>query len=60
MVSQRDHEELERAAELLLDVIARHRGEDLRALTILSNAVQDIRVGARYLPAFRRMPTPAA
>lgn len=52
MVSQEDQEQLERAAELLLDVIARHRGEDLRAVTIFHDAIQDIRIGRRYLAAF--------
>ena len=44
-----DHEKLARATELLLDVIARHRGGDLRAITIFNSAIQAIRVGERYL-----------
>lgn len=52
MVSDRDREQLDRAAELLIDVIARHRGEDLRAVGILTEAIQQIRVGTRYLRAF--------
>jgi hypothetical protein len=58
MVSQRDQEQLDRAAELVRDVIARHRGEDLRAITVLNEAIQDIRVGTRYLRAFTRPATP--
>lgn len=52
MVSQQDREQLERATELLLDVVARHRGEDLRAIAIFNEAIQEIRVAARYLDAF--------
>lgn len=52
MVSQQDTEQLNQAAELLRDVIARHRGEDLRAVTVFTEAIQDIRVGMRYLGAF--------
>lgn len=39
MVSQEDQEQLDRAAELLRDVIARHRGEDLRAVAIFTEAI---------------------
>jgi hypothetical protein len=49
MVSERDHEDLARAAELLRNVIERHRSEDMRVLSIFSSALQDIRVGERYL-----------
>lgn len=52
MVSQEDNEQLDRATELLLAVIARHRGEDLRAVAVFNDALQDIRVGLRYLGAF--------
>lgn len=51
MVSEQDHEELSKAAELLTHVIERHRNEDLRALSIFNAALQDIRVGERYLGA---------
>lgn len=51
MVSQEDREQLDRATELLLEVIARHRGEDLRVVSIFNEAIQDIRVGTRYLGA---------
>ncbi len=51
MFSQKDHDMLAQAAQLLADVIARHRDADLRAITILNAAVQDIRVGERYLRA---------
>lgn len=60
MVNDQDREQLNRAAELLLDVITRHRGEDLRALTLLNEAIQDIRVGTRYLAAFAETPNLAA
>lgn len=56
MVSKQDRDQLDHAAEILLDVIARHRGEDLRALTVLNEAIQDIRVGARYLAACAHPP----
>lgn len=56
MVNDQDREQLNRAAELLLDVITRHRGEDLRALTLLNEAIHDIRVGTRYLAAFVETP----
>jgi hypothetical protein len=52
MMSQEDRELLGRAIELVHEVIARHRDEDLRAVSILVEAVQDIRVGTRYLDAF--------
>lgn len=55
MVSRQDREQLSHAAELLREVIARHRGEDLRALTVLNEAIQDIRVGTRYLDASSAM-----
>lgn len=55
MVSGEDREQLSQAAQLLLDVIERHRGEDLRAVTLLNDAIQDIRVGTRYLAAFGRV-----
>lgn len=51
MVSEKDQQQLARAAELLMDVIERHRGEDLRMLSVLSAAIQDIRIGERYLSA---------
>lgn len=56
MVSQDDREQLDRAAELLREVIARHRGEDLRAISILTEAIHDIRIGIRYLNAFNPPP----
>lgn len=49
MVSEQDREELSRATELLTHVIERHRSEDLRVLSVLNSAIQDIRVGERYL-----------
>ncbi|MGH3516639.1 MAG: hypothetical protein ACRDQ7_04355 [Haloechinothrix sp.] len=51
MVSDEDHEQLARATELLLHVIERHRNEDLRVLSIFNSAIQDIRIGERYLSA---------
>lgn len=51
MVSEEDHEELAKAAELLRHVIERHRNEDLRVLSIFNSALQEIRVGERYLNA---------
>lgn len=51
MVSEQDHEELAKAAELLTQVIERHRTEDLRVLSIFNAALNDIRVGERYLNA---------
>lgn len=49
MVSQEDHDQLARAAQLLMAVIERHRSADLRVLSIFNSAIQDIRVGERYL-----------
>lgn len=51
MVSEQDHEELSQAAELLAHVIERHRSEDLRVVSIFNSAIQEIRVGERYLGA---------
>lgn len=51
MVSEEDHRELAQAVELLTHVIERHRSEDLRVLSILNAALQEIRVGERYLAA---------
>lgn len=51
MVSEEDHAELAEAAELLRHVIERHRDEDLRVLSIFTTALQEIRVGERYLDA---------
>lgn len=51
MVSDEDHEQLSRATELLLGVLERHRHEDLRAVSLLTSAIQEIRVGERYLGA---------
>ncbi|MQA62119.1 MAG: hypothetical protein GEU86_11585 [Actinophytocola sp.] len=51
MVSDQDREQLALATELVLAVIERHRNEDLRMLSIFNAAVQDIRVGERYLGA---------
>lgn len=51
MVSEEDRQQLTRATELLMDVIERHRGEDLRTLSIFNAAIQEIRIGARYLGA---------
>lgn len=53
MVSEQDREELAQAAELLTHVIERHRSEDLRAISVFNAALQDIRVGQRYLDADR-------
>lgn len=53
MVSPEDHEQLDRATELLRDVLARHRGEDLRVVALFTEAIQDIRVAARYLGAIQ-------
>lgn len=58
MVSHEDQQHLEQATELLRDVIARHRGEDLRVITILNDAIQDIRVSGRYLAAARQLARP--
>lgn len=52
MVSHEDDEQLSRATQLLSEVIARHRGEDLRAISVLGEAIQDIRIGTRYLSAY--------
>jgi hypothetical protein len=52
MLSQADREQLARATEQLLEVIARHRGEDLRAISILTEAIHSIRTGSRYLADF--------
>lgn len=49
MVSDEDHQDLDRAAELLRHVIERHRGEDLRVLGIFTSALQGIRTARRYL-----------
>lgn len=54
MVSELDREELAQAAELLTHVIERHRSEDLRAISVFNAALQDIRVGQRYLDADRK------
>lgn len=54
MVSEQDREELSRATELLSQVIERHRSEDLRVLSVLNSAIQDIRVGERYLASDAR------
>ncbi|WP_157362305.1 hypothetical protein [Haloechinothrix halophila] len=54
MVSEQDREELAQAAELLTHVIERHRSEDLRAISVFNAALQDIRVGQRYLDADRK------
>ncbi|MDV6011796.1 hypothetical protein [Haloechinothrix sp. LS1_15] len=51
MVSEEDRRELAQAAELLRGVIERHRSEDLRAVSILNAAIQEIRVSERYLDA---------
>lgn len=51
MLSQQDQKQLKDATQLLLDVIARHRGEDLRAVAIVNEAIHDIRVATRYLGA---------
>lgn len=51
MVSREDTEQLAWATELIRDVIARHRGEDLRAVSIFTEAIQDLRIGMRYLAA---------
>lgn len=51
MVSDEDHRQLAQATELLMDVIERHRGDDLRMLSLFNAAIQDIRVGERYLGA---------
>lgn len=53
MVSAEDHAELERAAELVLHVMQRHRSGDLRAVTIFHSVLQEIKVAERYLRAER-------
>lgn len=52
MMNQEDTTQLDHAAELLNAVIARHRGEDLRAVAIFTEAIREIRIGTRYLEAF--------
>lgn len=47
----KDHEELAAAAEHITHVIERHRGEDLRILSVFNAAIQDLRIGERYLNA---------
>lgn len=49
MVSEEDHEQLTKATELVRSVIERHRGEDLRAVSLLISAIRDIVVSERYL-----------
>lgn len=51
MVSEEDTEQLAKATELLQEVVARHRGDDLRAVVIFTEAIRDIHVGLRYLGA---------
>lgn len=51
MRSEEDHVELEQAKELITHVIERHRSEDLRVLALFSAALNDLRVGERYLEA---------
>jgi len=51
MVTREDREQLAQATELLLHVMERHRDEDLRVVSLFTAAIQDIRVGARYLGA---------
>lgn len=46
-----DHAELAQAADLIAGVMERHRGEDLRVVALFSAALQDIRIGERYLAA---------
>ncbi|GAA5121540.1 hypothetical protein GCM10025762_42350 [Haloechinothrix salitolerans] len=53
MVSEQDREELAHAAELLTHVIERHRSEDLRAVSIFTSALQEIKIGQRYLDGDR-------
>lgn len=55
MASEDDRNLLVRATELLQNVIE-HRGEDLRVLTLLNSAVQDIRTGEKYLRSTERQP----
>lgn len=56
MVSAEDHAQLERAAELVLHVMQRHRSGDLRAVTIFHSVLQEIKVAERYLRAERSTP----
>lgn len=51
MVTPEEHAQLAQATELITNVLERHRHEDLRALALLNSAIQDIRVGERYLDA---------
>lgn len=60
MMSTEDATQLHSAAELLNAVIARHRGEDLRAVAIFTEAIREIRIGTRYVEAFRPQARPAA
>ncbi|MFO7191495.1 MULTISPECIES: hypothetical protein [Thermocrispum] len=53
MVTDDDRRELALAAELLTHVIERHRAEDLRVLSALCAALQEIRTGERYLTESR-------
>lgn len=53
MVSAEDHAQLERAAELVLHVMERHRSGDLRVVTIFNSVLQEIKVAERYLRAER-------
>ncbi len=56
MVNEEDRQKLARATELLMDVIESHRGEDLRMLSVFNAAIQDIRIGERYLGAANERP----
>ncbi|WP_156914683.1 hypothetical protein [Thermocrispum municipale] len=49
MVTDDDRRELALAAEMLTHVIERHHAEDLRVLSALVAALQEIRAGERYL-----------
>lgn len=61
MVTVEDRCQLALATEMINNVIERHRGEDLRVLSLLTAALQDIRVGARYLTGTAlSQPAPAA
>lgn len=51
MVTREDREQLAQATELLLHVMERHRDEDLRVVSLFTAAIQDIRVGTKYLSA---------
>lgn len=59
MEYEEDRQQLAQATELLRSVIERHRNEDLRAISIFSSAIQEIRVGQRYLGT-DASPTPGA